>query len=127
VESQIAVVEDYPLVIRSQVDDFKNYQIGVCQDMRNRLYDILAHKEEQILPDTKMLQQGGLSLPNAALKGGVTYIQNQSVNIQINTSVVECLKILDSMLNRILLFELPDPPPKKKIIRKRRKRTSVVP
>lgn len=126
-ESQVAVVEDYPVVIHNQVDDFKNYQIGVCQEMRNKLYDILAHKEEQLLPDTKMLQQGGLSLPNGALKGGVTYIQNQSVNIQINTSVVECLKILDSMLNRILLFELPDPPPKKKIIRKRRKRTSVVP
>lgn len=126
-ESQVAVVEDYPLVVRSQVDDFKHNQISVCQDMRSKLYDILAARPEEHLPDTKMLQQGGLTASNAALKGGITYIQNQSVNIQVNTSVVECLKILDSMLNRILMFEIPDPPPKKKITRKRRKKMTVIP
>lgn len=126
-ESQVAVVEEYPLVVQSQVDDFKHHQIAVCQDIRSKLYDILRSRPEDSLPDVKMMQNGGLTASNAALKNGITYIQNQSVNIHVNTSVVECLEILDSMLNRILMFEIPEPPSKKVVRRKRRKKINVVP
>jgi len=102
---------DYPSVVSNQVEDLKRSQIRYCLDLREKLYDIISQKPEEKLPDTKMLQQGSLDVPNSVLKGGVTYIQNQSVNIQVNTHVVECLRLIDQMVNTMAMFTMPEVKP----------------